>query len=564
MTGFARPGSIIELFIASPDPSGFGQGQTYLTTLTEGSGADLDATTGTYGPGAINGIAQGTDTTNRFKFVITTPGGVSLGTVLTATATASGATSEFSGNATVALAISVSGKVYLDANHNGSADSGEDWSSGTSVFVNLVSAGTVVQSVTVAAGAGTFTFNNVSAGIYTIVVTNSAVATGASVPSGWAFVNPTTGSLQITAANDSINNQNFGLFRGSFVSGTVFKDNGAGGGTANNGVRDGSEPGIGGVTVQATNGGVTVYDTQQTASDGTYTLFITPGATTVAIIETNPSNYISTGASVGTTGGAYNRATDTVTFVKAGEGTYTGVNFGDVPQNTFQGNGAQQALPGTILFYAHTFGPGTGGQVTFSLASTAAPSNVAFTRILYQDSNCNGVFDSGELVISGPIVTVTGTNLCILMKVAVPVGAPFNATDTTIITASFSYTNASPALSASYTVNDVTTVGTGTNAGLRLAKVVDKATALPGANLTYVVTFTNDSISPISSLVVNDSTPSYTTFVSAACGAPLPTNLTGCSITAPTVGQTGNIQWTFTGTLAPSQSGTVSFVVKIQ
>src|SRR5258708_18393480 len=207
-------------------------------------------------------------------------------------------------------------------------------------------------------------------------------------------------------------NEEFGMCRGSFVWGTVLKDKGAGGGTANKGVGSGSEPGIGGVTAEDTNGGVTVYDTQQTASDGTYTLFITPGATTLAIIETNPSNYISTGASVGTTGGVYNRATDTVTFVKAGEGTYTGVNFGDVPQNTFQGNGAQQALPGTILFYAHTFGPGTGGQVTFSLASTAAPSNVAFTRILYQDSNCNGVFDSVELFISGPIVTVHGTHLC--------------------------------------------------------------------------------------------------------------------------------------------------------
>jgi uncharacterized repeat protein (TIGR01451 family) len=113
-------------------------------------------------------------------------------------------------------------------------------------------------------------------------------------------------------------------------------------------------------------------------------------------------------------------------------------------------------------------------------------------------------------------------------------------------------------------VNDLTTVGTGTNAGLQLEKAVDKTSALPGANLTYTITFTNDSTSPISNLKVNDSTPAYTTFVSAACGSPLPANLTGCSITAPTSGQIGNIQWTFTGTLAPSQVGTVTFVVKIQ
>jgi hypothetical protein len=98
INGFARPGSAIELYIAQTDPSGFGEGLTYLGTLTEGSGADLNATTGTYGPANINGVAQGTDTTNRFTFRFPTPGGVSIGTALSSTATISGETSEFGGN----------------------------------------------------------------------------------------------------------------------------------------------------------------------------------------------------------------------------------------------------------------------------------------------------------------------------------------------------------------------------------------------------------------------------------------------------------------------------------
>ena len=105
LTGFARPGSLIELFVAAADPSGFGEGQTYLVTLTEGSGADLDATTATYGPAAVNGVAQGTDNTNRFRFTIPVPGGVTTGTVLTATATIGSNTSEFSGLVTVAAAV---------------------------------------------------------------------------------------------------------------------------------------------------------------------------------------------------------------------------------------------------------------------------------------------------------------------------------------------------------------------------------------------------------------------------------------------------------------------------
>jgi uncharacterized repeat protein (TIGR01451 family) len=568
LTGFARPGSSIELFIAQPDPSGFGQGKTYLTTLVEGSAADLDNTTGTYGPAAINGIAQGTDTTNRFKFVIPIPAGVSNGTVLTATATLSGATSEFSGNVTVALSISISGKVYLDANHNGAADgpanSPEDWAGGTSVFVNLVQSGAVVQSVTVPAGAGTYSFTGLTAGNYSIVVTNSAAATTAAAPAGFAFVNPSAGSLQVTVSS-SASNQNFGLFHGSLVSGTVFKDSGTGvAGTANNGVLDSGEAGVSGVSVRATDGNNTVYDSAQTASDGSYTLFIAPGATTVAVIKTNSAKYIATGAQVGATGGSYNRATDTITFTKSGEGLFTGLNFGIVPVNSFAADQSQQGLPGAVLFYPHTFAAGTAGQVSFTTASTASPASVNFTRVLYQDTNCNGVIDVGEPVISGTVTVAAGTNFCLVMKEMIPNGAPFNATDNATITASFTYTNANPALAATYTVRDLTTVGTPTNAGLRLEKSVDKTTALPGTNLTYTVIFINDSSAPLSNLKINDATPAFTTFVSAACPGTLPNNLTGCSVTAPAAGATGDIQWTFAGTLGPSQSGVVTFVVKIQ
>ena len=64
--------------------------------LTEGVGGDLDATTSNYGPGPVNGIAQGQDNTNRFRLEIVPPAGVGGGTRLVATATLGGQTSEFS------------------------------------------------------------------------------------------------------------------------------------------------------------------------------------------------------------------------------------------------------------------------------------------------------------------------------------------------------------------------------------------------------------------------------------------------------------------------------------
>ena len=139
LSGLARPGSVIELFVASPDPTGFGEGTTYGITLTEGgtgSGgndpyADTSAVTGTYGPGPVNGIAQGTDTTSRFRFAFPAPVGIAVGTRLTATATLGGETSEFSGNVTVADATAVTLMSFEAAPSDGTVDL--TWRTGSEV-----------------------------------------------------------------------------------------------------------------------------------------------------------------------------------------------------------------------------------------------------------------------------------------------------------------------------------------------------------------------------------------------------------------------------------------------
>jgi hypothetical protein len=109
VAGFARPGAIIELFLAAPDPTGFGEGMTSLDVLREGGPEDGDATSGSYD---LPGV--GSDTTNRFRFVIAAPAGVVVGSPITATATdAAGSTSEFGPNIAV-----------LRGNHPPTADAG--------------------------------------------------------------------------------------------------------------------------------------------------------------------------------------------------------------------------------------------------------------------------------------------------------------------------------------------------------------------------------------------------------------------------------------------------------
>ena len=71
VTGWSGHETTIEFFAA---PSGF-QGLTFIASLDEGSASDLDSTISSYGPGPINGVSQGSDTTDRFRFVIPLPPG---------------------------------------------------------------------------------------------------------------------------------------------------------------------------------------------------------------------------------------------------------------------------------------------------------------------------------------------------------------------------------------------------------------------------------------------------------------------------------------------------------
>jgi len=99
----------------------------------------------------------------------------------------------------------------------------------------------------------------------------------------------------------------------------------------------------------------------------------------------------------------------------------------------------------------------------------------------------------------------------------------------------------------------------GEDAGLKLTKQVDKPAAKPGDTLTYTISYANTGREAIQSLRINDATPPYTAFSSAACGA-LPPDFTACAVALqPAVNGSGSVAWDFTGPLAP-----VSFSVTLQ
>lgn len=122
--GFAPAGATIEFFKGDLFSGAvYPQGKTYLFSAVEGASSDADATTGTYGPGNVNGIPQGTETNaNRFEFTVPAPVGCSASDIITATATIAGkGTSEFGGglNFTVQATPPLTPNlecVYIDVN----------------------------------------------------------------------------------------------------------------------------------------------------------------------------------------------------------------------------------------------------------------------------------------------------------------------------------------------------------------------------------------------------------------------------------------------------------------
>jgi uncharacterized repeat protein (TIGR01451 family) len=444
----------------------------------------------------------------------------------------------------------------------------------TNTCGGTVTVGNVANDTSINLTGATVPFNAAGTGSCSISVAVTSVVTAAS-----PGLNNTTSSVTSNNASQSGVASAFLIVTPAplqGISGRVFNDIGISGGNANNGLQDGGETGVSGATVKLTDAsGAFTYATAVTDSNGNYSLaipaFLTAG-TVLKVVETNLSGFTSTGAQVGNTAGTYAIASDATTFTLAGNASYANVNFADVPGSTLAPNGAQSALPGTAVFYPHIFTAGTAGTVTFSTTNISTPSTAGWNALVYQDANCNGVIDAAEAgaLISGPLTVTPGQIICIVVKENIPANAPYNAQDQITISAQFVYANAPALIAPALVRQDLTTIGNATGAGLVLQKSVRNITTgsafgtsnqgKPNDALEYIVTYSNNSTGTLNSVVINDTTPAFTTFLAATCGAPI-----ACVIApVPAIGAAGNIQWTLSAPVPAGAAGTVTFTVRIQ
>ena len=620
VTSVAFTDTLTNMTIVNPPaPSVSGAGCSGFT-VTAPNGGSLISVSGGSVPARV-GVTPGTCT------ITVQVASVVAGNWPNATSQTTSSAGTGNGSNTAVLTVNavtsgVSGYVFVDTNANGTRNLAEDWSAGVIVYVNIVSGGAVVQSQAVNPGTGFFNFPSVPFGSYTILVSNSPANATVAVPGGFTATQPTGSTWNLLINGTAVPSQDFGFVGPALsqVSGRVFRDTGFAGGTANDGVltpgEAGSSPGLSGVVVAVTDCAAITFATVNTDGGGNYTLRFPSTATNVCIVETNLAGYLSTGASQDLTvippgtcaappgGGVfeYQRSADRICFSKtAGSNvSFSGLNFGDVPANTFVADQTQQISPGNFVVYPHVFTYESGGTATFgtTVVATAPANSTGWSEVLYRDSNCNGVIDAGEPVMTpADLVAVTavappGNRICVILKEFSPPAAPFGAQRVVRVDASFVYTNASPGLSATYSRTDTTIVGDKAASGLRLIKEVCNEstttctdtsidpsslagngnygtanTARPNDVLRYRIIYTNTASGAVTNVVINDATPPFTDYVASTC-ASTPAGLVCTPTTTPPVciaNASCAVRWTLTGgALNAGAQGIVVYRVSVR
>lgn len=548
----------VELFVADDDGNNngevfagdgasepHGEGKTYLQSFTLSS----------------SDFASGVFTK------ILTVVGLSPGQWLTATLTdENGNTSEFGANVQVLqVTTSVSGELYHDREPNGQRDSGDPSVLPTSpLYVKRFadpdgdcSNGftTPAEEVVGVNASGGYTFAAVPAGSYCLVLAGNNDPNDASAydsgPDGWLYINPPDGVLtlvvtpQQAAAHAPSDGNDYGLFHGAQVSGTVFYDTGDGAGTANDALQNGTEPGVPGVRVSASDG--SQQRSVLTDANGNYAIYIPAdwGAVSLSQQARPASGYNNpSAAQQATDWNDANAATDPdhTAFSQllgsaaslAGQ-VLAGRNFGVVRRSVFQPDQQGTSPSPGVVSYSHSYKPGTEGTVTLK---RTGGSYVYQVRV---DADCNGTFDAGEpwwdlSATSQPSFDVTDAwprgpdgafRACAVeVRVLVPPGESQGAVDLGQVEAELAW-DQNPGVLDRGIVVDTTTVRV--QGALVLEKVVRNVTqnvppsgydttvsGRPGEVLEYCIRYHNIGAATVQNVQISDPVPFFVDVVTDA------------------------------------------------
>ena len=427
---------------------------------------------------------------------------------------------------------SLSGRVYGDTNHNNTLDGAETGTGVSGLYAKLIPNGSssALTEAPVDAVTGAYLFAAVPPGNFTVIVDNNQTISDVTPykPPGYIGTENPGQTVTVAIGTGNIVGVNFGLFAGSTLSGTVFRDNAQASGTANDALRNGGEVLLSGITMTVTDGTNTL-DSGQTDGAGAFTLWVPTGSLSSLFVMVSP------GSAFNVTGHNLNNASPTVAtslsdvnasrraWTFASGQTVTGYNFGLVPRTIFAPDQSVGGLsPGTVTF-THTYRPGTFGMAALSLSPPGG-----YTALAYLDADCDGAISSAER--SGAITSINVNaswprepdgqlKACALeVLVQVPNGQPADASVN--VGAGLTLTWSATSVTEPRTVTD--TIRLNRVGQLSLVKQVrnvaaagtagSSASGKPGDLLEYCISFRNLG-GPLTNLIVRDPVPFFTDFV---------------------------------------------------
>lgn len=246
-------------------------------------------------------------------------------------------------------------------------------------------------------------------------------------------------------------------------------------------------------------------------------------------------------------------------------------------------NTGQVQSPGSVV-YSHTIANAgnvlEGDGVVSSVALGNSDDQTGWSSVIYFDLNNDGLLDVGDpsvtdlsFLSNGSAGLAPGESVTLFVKVFAPSGSAVGTVNTTTLSATTtngSYGDTVPGVAS---VTDQSTVapadlvmtkqqaldadcdGTPENA---YATANLTTGAVPGACIRYRIIATNTGTNDVTSVVITDATPTYTTY-----SATVPAATTVGSVgSVPADGATGTLQFNV-GTLSPGQTVTNTFGVKI-
>ncbi len=322
----------------------------------------------------------------------------------------------------------ISGMKYNDLDGNGAND-GEPGMEGWTV--QLSKDGSVVNTATTGAD-GTFRFGDLTPGSYTVAEVEQ---------SGWTRTAPPDGSYSVELADSDATGKDFGNHGSFAISGTSFLDSNG------NGVKDSDETGQAGMSIQLSQNG-NVINATTTAQDGSYSFHnLAPGTYTISEVaqegmtQTVPEgSYTVDLKDADVTGKDFGSRGDlSISGQKYYDINGNGVQDADEPgipggavslvengkvvaNTTTDDNGMysfQNVLPGTYTINDPV--PGgliltTSSTITVTVTTTVVVKAnfglvgpYSISGLKYNDLNSDGSRNSGEPVVSGWDMVLTGT-----------------------------------------------------------------------------------------------------------------------------------------------------------